>query len=53
MKELYISPEVKLIGFVSSERIANLDLDFSDFANIRLAADNASVAPGDIKIPVA
>ena len=29
MKELYISPEVELIGFVAQERLA-VDIDFGD-----------------------
>lgn len=51
MKELYTSPEVKLIGFVAAERIANLELDFSDFLDINLTTGNTTVSKTDIKLP--
>ena len=46
MKELYTSPEVKLISFVSEERLANNGVDFSDL----VANKPASVDDGDINI---
>lgn len=47
MKELYISPAVKLIGFVSSEKLA-ADWDFG----ITLANGATTVSETDIKIPL-
>ncbi len=44
MKELYTSPEVKLISFVSEERLAS-SVDFSD-----LVQKPASYDDGDINI---
>ena len=53
MKELYIAPEVKLIGFVSSEKIAAND--FIDFGNwdVSLNADSpATESTTDIRIDI-
>lgn len=36
MKELYISPEAKIVAFAASERLAGLDLNFNDFYNGKL-----------------
>lgn len=50
MKELYIAPEINLIGFVASEKIAAQEglsvLDHITLSNI------TSVSKTDIKIPI-
>ena len=52
MKELYIAPEVKLIGFVSAEKIAaEQELPWAGFGDITLAG-NTTVSTTDIKIPI-
>ncbi len=56
MKELYISPEVELIGFVAEEKMANIGLDFgdmdsgSDYENGFDSGSEQSQA-GDIHLP--
>lgn len=52
MKETYISPEIKLVGFVPKEQLANIDLDFSNFPGISLSPGNAAISDTDIKIPI-
>ena len=55
MKELYISPEVELIGFVAEERLANnvnfgdLDGDTVQFPGFN--DDSATSEAGDIRLP--
>lgn len=52
MKELYTAPEVKLIGFVSSEKIAaEWDLDFGNWG-VTLNSGSTIVSDTDIKIPI-
>ena len=50
MKELYIAPEVKLIGFVASEKMAAGELSWSGF-DVTLN-NNTNVSKTDIKIPI-
>ena len=55
MKELYISPEVELIGFVAEERLAT-NIDFGDMDgtnfNPELGGSNAEESQvGDIRLP--
>lgn len=53
MKELYISPEVELIGFVAEERLANVDfgdMDGDDYMNgFESGSEESQV--GDIRLP--
>ena len=51
MKEFYIAPEVNLIGFVASEKIA-ADLSFKDFFGDIKLTNGSDVASTDIKIPL-
>ena len=54
MKELYISPEVELIGFVAEERLAN-NVDFGDLDGDTVmipGSDNSTESQvGDIRLP--
>ena len=54
MKELYISPEVELIGFVSVERLANDDFNYDDDWSGKdfIDDENAGSETGDIRIPI-
>lgn len=53
MKELYIAPEVKLIGFVSSEKIAaSVELPWNGFGDITLSSGITNISKTDIKIPI-
>ena len=52
MKELYIAPEVKLIGYVSAEKIAaEAELPWGGLGDITLA-NNTNVSKTDIRIPL-
>ena len=51
MKELYIAPEVKLIGFVASEKIAASGLQVS-LGNTFSLGGYTSIGTGDVKIPL-
>ena len=53
MKELYIAPEVKVIGYVASEKIAAEEkLSFSD--NFKISLDTGITVPsgGDVIFPL-
>ena len=50
MKELYIAPEVKLIGFVASEKMASGELSWAGF-DVTLN-NNTNISKTDIKIPI-
>lgn len=54
MKELYTSPEVKLVAFAASEELAGLDLNFNDFFNggLSLAAPGDPDSSIDAKLPL-
>ena len=53
MKELYIAPEAKLIGFVSSEKIAALPAELPwEGLGITLSDNTTVVSTTDIKIPI-
>lgn len=52
MKELYISPEVELIGFVAEERLANVnfgDLDGNTDNGFQTGSEESQA--GDIRLP--
>lgn len=53
MKELYIAPEFKLIGFVATEKLAAepAELSWSNFG-ITLSGGVTEVSKTDIKIPI-
>ena len=55
MKELYISPEVELIGFVAEERLANNFVDFGklDDSTVQFPGldDSEESKAGDIRLP--
>lgn len=56
MKELYISPEVELIGFVAEERLANNNnVNFGDLDGDKVmfpGVDNSATSEaGDIRLP--
>lgn len=52
MKELYIAPEVNLIGFAASEKIAaDWELGWDSFG-IALTNGTTTVSETDIKIPL-
>ena len=51
MKELYIAPKAKLIGFVASEKIA-ADLSFKNFFGDITLTNGSDVKSTDIKIPL-
>lgn len=52
MKELYIAPEFKLIGFVASEKIAAQETLTWDGFGISLNSGTTNVSKTDIKIPI-
>lgn len=53
MKELYTSPEVKLVAFAASEELAGLDLNFNDFFGGSVSlADPASPGNDDARLPL-
>lgn len=52
MKELYITPEVKLIGFVAAEKIAAQGtLTWEGFGDI-VYEGKTTISNTDIKIPI-
>ena len=56
MKELYTSPEMKLISFVPAEKLATSSLDFDDLlaglnGGITNDYSSTSVAAGDLDLP--
>lgn len=53
MKELYIAPQVKLIGFVATEKIAAQEtLTWEGFGGITLSGSITNISETDIKIPI-
>lgn len=55
MKELYNAPELRLIGFLSKEKMAAFaDVDLDDFlgGNGGGISDNVQPAPGDVDVNV-
>lgn len=51
MKELYISPEATLVGFVASQNMADIDIDWAAMADG--AQDGAGEGSGhDVEVPV-
>lgn len=49
MKELYISPEVKLVCFLPSEKVANV-IDFDDLISLGGKGDSVVPSDGDIDV---
>ena len=54
MKELYIAPEVNLIGFVAAERMAsNTELDYNlGGGRAPDGENNPGYESGDIRLPI-
>ena len=53
MKELYIAPEVNLIGFVAAERMAsNTELDYNQGGANLSGEKNNGYESGDIRLPI-
>lgn len=52
MKELYIAPKVKLIGFVATEKIAAQEALTWEGFGISLNSSTTNVSKTDIKIPI-
>ena len=50
MKELYISPEATLVGFVASQNMADIDIDWQAMAGEQIGAGVTS--GNDIEVPV-
>lgn len=49
MKELYISPEATLVGFVASQNMADIDIDWEAM----IGEEFAGVGSGyDVEVPV-
>lgn len=52
MKELYTAPEVKVIGYVASERIAvEENLNFGNANDLSLDTGIVTPSGGDVKFP--
>lgn len=52
MKELYIAPEVKLIGFLAAEKLAAQGtLTWEGFGDV-VTSGKTNVSETDIKIPI-
>lgn len=50
MKELYISPEATLVGFVASQNMADVDIDWQAMGG---SIDGAGEGSGyDVEVPV-
>ena len=52
MKELYIAPEVELIGFVASEKIAAEGIITDTELNDKISLSNGTGVSGEIDIPL-
>lgn len=57
MKELYTSPEMKLLCFASAEKLANGSVDFDDIPDDPLSGGGsgdtgASELPGDLEVNI-
>lgn len=53
MKELYIAPEVKVIGYVASEKIASEEtVGFGKVNEVSLKNGIVDISGGDIPFPV-
>ena len=62
MKEFYIAPEVKRLGFLPEQKLASLGGDFDDLliagnpgqggANFQDPSSETEVDPGDVGLPL-
>ena len=52
MKELYIAPEVKVIGYVASEKIASEETLGFPKLNLSLDKGIVDISGGDVPFPV-
>lgn len=50
MKELYISPELKLISFAPAEKLAKVSIDFDTLLGGGGEQSEASIGAGDLDI---